>query len=263
VGCTSAWRSPSPLTSETEILLMDEVLAVGDSAFQKKCLGKMGDVATHGRTVLFVSHNLVAVQNLCSRALWLKDGALAQQGPTAEIVRSYLSGAGQSQSERAWPERGTEPGNDVVRIRRLAVRPAEPTDDLITMATPVTIEAEYWNQIEGAQLHLCWHFLTDHQVVAFSSASIDNGQVPALGPLPEGLVRTVCRVPAHLLNEGTYRLTLLILRNGSKIAYRMDEALTFDVGDVEVRSGAWYGKEPGVVRPQLHWQTQFLGNPAP
>jgi hypothetical protein len=66
-------------------------------------------------------------------------------------------------------------------------------------------------------------------------------------------------VPAHLLNEGTYRLTLLILRNGSKIAYRMDEALTFDVGDVEVRSGAWYGKEPGVVRPQLHWQTQFLG----
>jgi lipopolysaccharide transport system ATP-binding protein len=248
---------------ETEILLMDEVLAVGDAAFQKKCLGKMGDVATQGRTVLFVSHNLVAVQNLCARSIWIRDGQVAENGPTKNVVGSYLATASQAAMERIWSDPATAPGNDKVRLHRVAARPAAgSSSDLITMETPLSVEIEFWNLTDGERLHAGLRFFTDEQVVAFSTAANDRDPEAGSRALPAGLVRSVCHVPAGLLNEAPYRLSVLIFRNSNRVIYRMDEALVLDVLDMGMRPGARYGREPGVVRPFLHWTTELAGHPA-
>jgi lipopolysaccharide transport system ATP-binding protein len=97
---------------EPEVLLVDEVLAVGDLAFQKKCLGKMGDVAKRGRTVLFVSHNMIAVQNMCQRVIWLQNGRLMEDGPTSDVLGKYLSASFSSQTSDS-------PGCAQTRLKKL------------------------------------------------------------------------------------------------------------------------------------------------
>src|SRR5437899_11537720 len=106
---------------ETEILLVDEVLAVGDANFQKKCLGKMGEVAQEGRTVLFVSHNMTAVNQLCPRAIMLCDGEIARMGNTPEVVAEYLKVGSKSGGERLWNDRQKAPGSDRIRLHAVRV----------------------------------------------------------------------------------------------------------------------------------------------
>lgn len=244
---------------EPEILLVDEVLAVGDSSFQKKCLGKMGDVATQGRTVLFVSHNMVAIQNLCSRVIWLNGGKVMEAGQTDQVVSKYLSTSFSPKTEQVWNDLETAPGNDKVRLHRVCVRPegGQPPNP-INMETPIEIEIEYWNLVPNAQLHVCFHLYTEHQIVAFSSASNEMASSINDTPLSIGLYKYACHVPASLLNSGVHRLLLLILRNTSKILFKYEDALIFEVLDVGVRPGTWYGKEPGAVRPRLDWTMKKL-----
>jgi lipopolysaccharide transport system ATP-binding protein len=245
---------------EPEVLLVDEVLAVGDVAFQKKCLGKMGEVAEQGRTVLFVSHNMVAVQNLCSRAMWLEGGRLMHDGPAADVIGKYLSVSYSSQTERTWPDQATAPGNEKVRLRRVCIRPEHgSTDDPIGTSTPVRVELEYWNLVPDARLHACLHVLNEQQIVAFTTGSNETDPATMDKALPEGLLRSVCHIPGHLFNAGLHRINALILVNGLKIVLRHDNALTFDVVELEERPGAWYGKEPGVVHPRLRWTTVPVG----
>lgn len=244
---------------EPEILLVDEVLAVGDAAFQKKCLGKMGDVASQGRTVMFVSHNMVAVQNLCERAIWLHNGRLVHEGDTSEVISRYLSMSHEVNTEQVWHDKESAPGDDIVRLHRVRIRPegGQPTDT-ITMTTPLVVEVEYWNLSPGEKLHVCLQFDTEQQIVAFSTSSNETDPMTQDRPLPGGLFRSVCRVPSNLLNAGLHRVRVLILRNGVKIILRKEDAISFEVVELEERVGAWYGKEPGVVRPKLLWETEYL-----
>lgn len=101
---------------EPEVLVVDEVLAVGDADFQKKCLNKMGSAATSGRTVLFVSHNMSAVQSLCEKALWLDKGHMVMEGPTKAVVASYLSKHAREMKEQKWKDPRLAPGNETVRL---------------------------------------------------------------------------------------------------------------------------------------------------
>jgi len=240
---------------EPEILLVDEVLAVGDVAFQRKCLGAMSDVAKQGRTVLFVSHNMIAVQNLCKRVLWLEKGQLVQDGQAADVIGHYLSASFSPQTEQAWDTPEHAPGNDKVRLRRVSIRPQGADDSLISASVPLDIEIEYWNLVPDARLHVCLHVLNEQQIVAFTTASNETDAVTRDRPLPLGLLRSICRVPGHLLNTGLHRINVLILINGQKILFRHDDALTFDVIETEPRPGAWFGREPGAVRPRLPWHT--------
>ncbi len=246
---------------EPEILLVDEVLAVGDARFQKKCLGKMGDVARGGRTVLFVSHNMVAVQTLCQRALWLDAGRLRAQGAVSEIVSAYLrSGLGEEDaSERVWPDPATAPGNETVRLRRIAVLPeGGKPGEVITMQTSLRIEVEYWNLKPALHLHATLHVYNDQGIVAFTaSAGFDPDPVLHVRP-PAGLLRSVCHIPGSLLNSGFHRVGLLLVRGNMGATYRLDEAVGFEVVDDGERKFAWYGREPGVVQPQLEWETACL-----
>src|SRR5918995_3835431 len=129
---------------EPDILVVDEVLAVGDAEFQSKCLGKMGNVAETGRTVLFVSHNMLAVEDLCDRVIWLKDGRIADEGQPKDIVSNYLQETFSTDTERVWKDPSTAPGTDEVRLHRACVRPADGSPrDSITVHTPFVIEIEY------------------------------------------------------------------------------------------------------------------------
>ncbi len=244
---------------EPEVLLVDEVLAVGDAAFQKKCLGKMENVASEGRTVLFVSHNMIAVQNLCQRVIWLDNGQLRAQGATPDVLGKYLSVTFAAVTEQVWDNLDDAPGNEKVRLHRVAIRPAGGlATDTISMSMPLLVEVDYWNLLPDARLHACLHVYNEQQIVAFTTSSNETDLMTRDNPLPAGLLRSVCQIPAHFLNSGTHRIMLLILENGLKIIFRLEEALQFEVLELEERPGAWFGKEPGVVRPRLDWTTRLL-----
>ena len=245
---------------EPEILLVDEVLSVGDAAFQKKCLGKMGDVATEGRTVLFVSHNMVAVQSLCGRGICLNDGKIVGEGQANQVVSNYLKRSfSTSMTEQMWDDIATAPGNDMVRLRRVCARPVNGSpSNQITMQTPLVIEVEYRNLVPDACLNTTLHLYTEQGVIAFSTGNIVDSTWRNR-PFPVGLFRSICHIPGNLLNSGMHRVLVLVVKDLSSIIYRHEDAVSFEVVDVAERQElGWYGKEPGVVQPMLEWTTEYL-----
>ena len=125
------------------------------------------------------------------------------------------------------------------------------------MQTPISVEVEFWNQVSGAQLHVTLHLYTEQQIVAFTTGSLQERDWRDR-PLPTGLFRRVCHIPGNLLYSGLHRVLLLVVEDGSRVIFRHDDALVFEVLDLSERHGAWYGKEPGVVQPILEWTTEFL-----
>ena len=242
---------------ETDILVVDEVLAVGDAEFQRKCMGKMGDAASGGRTVLFVSHNMTAVESLCRRAIWLENGRVLADGPTSEVVGRYLATSFSQLSERCWPELESSPGNDAVRIRRASVRPESGTPaDAIDVRTPVAIEFEYWNLRAGALLNLSLHIYNAQGVMIFNALPYLERTWQGR-PFPRGLYRDTCHVPGDLLNDGTYRVELMIV-DSNRVIYKQDEILVFEVREDAASREGWFGAWEGAVRPQLPWTTVQL-----
>ena len=233
---------------EPEVLFIDEVLAVGDAGFQRKCLGKMGEISRQGRTVLFVSHNMTAIQSLCTRAVWLKGGQVEEIGDTRSVVGRYLQTAAMSASEVCWDSPKDAPGDDKVRLRRVAVVPGrEDTSAPITVETAFDIEVEYWNLAHGATLNACIELYNIEEVCVFISFS-----TPAV--YPAGVLKAACQVPANLLNNSLYRVRVVIVKDVAERLVTHDSVM-FEVHDVE-RSVAYYGRWGGAVRPTLPWRTE-------
>jgi len=246
---------------EPEILLIDEVLAVGDASFQQKCLTKMDEVARRGRTILFVSHNLIAMESLCDRVLWMRDGRLVGDGPAQRIIGDYLRTLSIAIPERAWPERESAPGNEFVRMRGARVRPAHGiAGQDIDVKTPLVLEFEYWSERPGARLVPSVHVFNDQGIVVFNVGPVETSAWLAR---TEGtlLIRDMCHIPADLLNDGVYRVSFCLCK-GHELVYIHDDLLVFDVRDTTIGRDAWYGKWAGAVRPVLQWQTETLENPA-
>jgi lipopolysaccharide transport system ATP-binding protein len=243
---------------EPEILLVDEVLAVGDAAFQKKCLGKLGDAASEGRTVLFISHNMTAIQSMCKRVLWMSKGEIVEEADAGRVVSDYLKRGAALSTERVWNEMDSAPGNAKVRLRRTCVRPSggSPLDD-INIRTPLTFEFEFWNLEPGTRLSLSLHLYNEQGGVVFASVPLREA-VWHGRPFPAGLFRSICRVPGDLLNDGVHRALLLVVRDESEVVFSFEDALIFDVLDSAERRGEWHGKWPGAVRPDLEWETRRL-----
>ena len=238
---------------EPEILIVDEVLAVGDAMFQKKCLGKMGDVAKEGRTVLFVSHNLLAVENLCGNVIWLQDGAIAEQGSPGPVISAYLQHSFQTSTERVWPMSPAAEA-EAVRLHRVCVYPSggNPADPL-TVHTPLSLEFEYWNLDPASHVFVSFCLYNEHNILLFDIC-------PALEPYwqrkpsPTGRLRSVCHIPGDFLNDGLHRVALTVWRNNASVIEE-PEALVFNVEDsLEERYG-WYGEWQGAIRPALEWET--------
>ena len=244
---------------EPEILLVDEVLAVGDAEFQAKCLGKMGAVASEGRTVLFVSHNMAAVQALCKRTIWLEDGQIREEGASGNVVKNYLGAASSSVGmERVWNDPETAVGNERVRIHKAKVRTVSgsPTD-AITIQTPFVLEFEYWNLVPDTRLNLSLHVYNEQGITVFNSFPVHEA-VWHGRPFPKGLFRSVCYIPGNLLNNGVHRVLLLVVKDQGTVIFSLNDALVFNVLEVG-RRGDWHGKWEGAVRPELEWETEYLG----
>jgi len=240
---------------QPEILIVDEVLAVGDAAFQKKCLGKMSEVSQNGRTVIFVSHNMAAVQNLCSRVLWMAAGRVVEDGEPARVIGNYLKTTLTTMSQQLWTDPASAPGNDRVRVRRAAIVPAVAEfEDHFTVRTRLRVEFEYWNLVAGSPLEIAVIIRTEEGYPIFSTSS---GRWTEQS-LPAGLYRSSFEIPGDLLNDGVHRLELNIRRNERQLVYRLDDVLVFDVLDsTEERNGS-FGKSIGAVRPPLAWQNLLL-----
>ena len=246
---------------EPEILLVDEVLAVGDTAFQKKCLGKMGDVAEAGRTVLFVSHNMVALQRLCPRAIWLLDGKLKEDGQSNDVISNYLTTYASTLMVQEWPDMDGAPGNEVFRLRRACVRPVNGTPvDQITVRTPFVIEFDYWNLVPDSNVYLSILLINEHGIVTFGSAPVD--EMLWGSPFPKGLFRSVCHIPGDLLNSGIHRVVLRVVRGNRYVIYKKDDILSFDIHDSPDSKVLYYGMRAGSVRPVLNWTTELLDGKA-
>jgi lipopolysaccharide transport system ATP-binding protein len=235
---------------ETEILFVDEVLAVGDAAFQKKCLGKMGDVARRGRTIIFVSHNMTALKKLCSRAIWLDEGRVLKNGDTIDIVGQYLQKNVEHNLESVWDEPKRAPGDDRLRLRSVRVIPQTEADAPITVHTPLRIEFAYWNYVPDAVLSVSILLNSMDEVCVFN---IGSGHAPR----PAGLIRHTVEVPGDFLNAGSYYINVMIVKDGSAGILLQNNAVAFEVLEGEI-AGNWYGRRPGVVRPKFKWVTDAI-----
>ena len=242
---------------EPEILIVDEVLAVGDAQFQRKCLGKMGEVARHARTVLFVSHNMAAVENLCNRVIWIDEGMVRMAGEAGPVVEEYLRASAQDLVERRWDSPEKAPGNDKLRLRSAMVRPAtQSTPGPMDVMTPVAIDIEFDNLAPDSHLSLTIQVQNDHGVTIFSSNSA-SGQITDR-PLPGGPHRFTCRIPGHLLNYGLYRVALLGIQNQHVMVFRADDFLCFDIKEAPALHGEWFNCA-GVIRPHMEWTVSPAG----
>lgn len=240
---------------EPEILIIDEVLTVGDAEFQKKCLGKMQTVASRGRTVLFVSHNLGAVRNLCTRACLLEHGTLAMIGTTGEVVDHYLRGQGQQHS---WIKRfrSTETidfdGISVLRPISFAACLVDGRD-VGVFGTDQGIELRFlfipMSFISGTRIGVMVRNI-DGIPIFGSNAIIDE----KLANSSTQQVQVSCVIPSHLLNRGTYVVDLGVdCLSRQPDQYLDPESLRFDVADVEGH-GVASESLPGVIRPKLAWR---------
>jgi lipopolysaccharide transport system ATP-binding protein len=243
---------------EPEIVVVDEVLAVGDVAFQQKCLGKMSDVASEGRTVLFVSHSMGAIESLCERVLWLEQGRLMGDGPSRDVISQYLGSVAHLKTSQTWDEALEAPGNEWVRLRSASVYPegGNPSD-AITVHTPIVIDFQYDNLRPETYLNLSLHLYSAEGVLVLNAVPVNEPNWYGR-PYPEGRFRDRCHMPGNLLNAGRYRVELLVVRDKSVVEYRDSAVLEFDVHDVVDTTGSFEGDWVGVVRPPLEWRTELL-----
>jgi homopolymeric O-antigen transport system ATP-binding protein len=242
---------------EPEVLVVDEVLAVGDAAFQKKCLGKMGDVAKGGRTVIFVSHNLAAVRALCDRALLLEHGREVTCGPAAAVINQYLERGATASGEKVWPVLEDAPGDHKSRL--CGVRILDPAGKPVVQVDidqPLEIEIDYAVLVEGTVLNVSISLITQEGVYVLASASLTDPHF-SQRPHPVGRFRSRCIVPGGLLNEGRYNVTALLVEEG-RIVTQADEVVSVDMTDLGARRGNFFGPWGGVVRPELQWTTERI-----
>ena len=243
---------------EPEILIIDEVLAVGDVAFQKKCLGRVGDVAKGGSTVIIVSHNMLSIQGLCSAAIWLHTGRVIEKGSPAQVISKYLHASFSSLTRQTWNTLSTAPGNDQVRLAYTCVRPIDGAHtDPISVSQSFIIEFAIHNLMPNVYLNVNLQLYNENEVLVFETAPIhDTGWLGR--SFPKGLFRFQCIVPGNLLNAGVHRAVLFITKNQDVILHEEQDILMFEITDSIEHRGGWYGSWEGVIRPILDWNTDLI-----
>jgi lipopolysaccharide transport system ATP-binding protein len=242
---------------EPEILIVDEVLAVGDAEFQKKCLGKMGEVSKSGRTVLFVSHNMAAVKVLCRRAILLNSGVIAASGNVADVIDHYSLSIGPQASAQEWSDLAAAPGNENIRLSYVRVVPPE-NEAAITIDTGALIEIGFDNRRENITLDCTVYLNNRDAVLIFESGHLISSNCDSRC----GSYHLTARIPGHLLNAGRYSLDVQFGKDQRYVLYRMDGAVSFEVENTATGRGLNMGIAPGVIRPLLSWQQSHTEEPS-
>jgi lipopolysaccharide transport system ATP-binding protein len=243
---------------EPEILVVDEVLAVGDAEFQRKCLGKMSDVAQEGRTVLFVSHNMSAILRLTQETIVLDHGMVAMRAPTPEAVDAYLNMGLTKQGERVWTE------------EEFAVAPFEPIAlrirnhqglvvDTVNASEGFSIELEYNLSDPISGLRVGFYLMTTRGEFVFTTFDTDDpGLFETYTSRATGRYISRCQIPPNLMNEGRFALGVNASSYRIKRYFQDDKALTFTVDATGAPGMQWPEGRLGPVRPKLDWKIETI-----
>lgn len=230
---------------EPEILLIDEVLAVGDAEFQKKCLGKMDEVSRSGRTILLVSHNLAAVRSLCTRGILLQSATVAQDGPAGSVIATYLSQ--NSSTAQVWE--GKHQPNGILQIERISVESNGYLYDLSTK-DPVRIRIEF--EASQPAENLCfevWCYYEDGSLAFCSYTQLTNVEA--------GKGQACCTIAGDLLNSGRYTCAIGLSQNYVYAVTHIPDAVAFDVHKY-LYPGDYDGKDVGALHPRLKWEVMII-----
>jgi lipopolysaccharide transport system ATP-binding protein len=248
---------------EPEILIIDEVLAVGDAEFQKKAIGKMQDVSrSEGRTVLFVSHNMAAVSNLCEKSLILQNGSILDIGGTKNIIEQYITLGNKKLGEVLkdnikYRQKCTKAHFNAIRLISKGK-----VSDSFGIGEEIQIELEYIVNIDGSIIYPSIHLLDNFGICIFATANFNSANsakdIFFNKPLQTGLYKTSCSIPANFLNDKSYKVSAYLVPEVAAEMAMAEEVLTFDILDTgEMRkefSGGWIGQ----IRPKMKWKTEFL-----
>ncbi len=246
---------------EPEILLIDEVLAVGDAEFQQRCLGRMEDMSNSGRTIVFVSHQMQAVAQLCDRAILLEKGGVVLDGPSGDVVARYLQSIGGLSSTRFWPDLDAAPGDELVRLRSVRVVDADGSaTDAADVRDSVGIEIAYTVlRTDGSAIFPKIKLYDARRNVIFNALDTSTRW---LEPAPPGEYATTAWIPGNLLNEGLITVDVGVCSIGTLKLHPhagASDAVSFhvqDPGEGDTAKGRFTGQLHGVVRPLLEWTTR-------
>ncbi len=232
---------------EPEILIVDEVLAVGDAEFQKKCLGKMKDVSINqGRTVLFVSHNMAAIKTLCNSALLIENGKVKFAGNTASAVSFHLKGNSLTQNKR---EFDSEFENSYFLLHEISINGLYRSPDFaLTEDQIIEFHANFTIKTDPGNLHFTYVLGDEEGEPLFTFSHISTGQ-----KIKSGLNHLICTFPKGFLNVGTYYLSVYLIEDAKNAVFVEKDILSFDIQFAERNIGGWMGREPGFIKPIFKW----------
>lgn len=253
---------------EPEVLFVDEVLAVGDYKFQKKCLEKMGKVSHEGRTILFVSHNMASVARLCNRSILLEKGKLVAEGLTSDVIEKYIGLREEVGAEVNWKNLNEAPGDSTVKVKSVRIFSDQNTLSYrLDTNKDFFVEMTYWNFIEGSKLLPCIRLVNNEGIIILTANNLPSVCLKTDSwydrPSPKGLFRSVCKIPANLLKEGYYFVNIVIgnlagLLDSYSHVYE-DQVLSFEVIDKDGMHKEHHSTLIGVIQPKLDWETEYQG----
>ncbi|MGA9752031.1 MAG: ABC transporter ATP-binding protein [Acidobacteriota bacterium] len=247
----------------TEILVVDEVLAVGDARFQERCLSKMEEVGKGGRTVLFVSHNMGSILRLTPRTILLSEGRILEDGPSTRITQHYLGSEHLCPASRRWESVERAPGNEVARLLSVAVKNgASQVVDAVEVTEPTIIEVEYALLEAQPKVTAILHLYNESGICLLASNDWNDKQWWNT-VRKRGIVRAVCVIPANFLAEGRFFVLAALGSYNPNIVHALErDVVSFQAMDHSSGDGArgeFSGADwPGLVRPFLRWQAGFL-----
>lgn len=243
---------------EPEILIVDEVLAVGDAEFQKKAIGKMQDVSSSdGRTVLFVSHNMAAVRSLCKKGIILTNGQMQYSGEIEECVAFYLKGGNSLSNHKCW-EYNPEIKNLDFELLELGIKAKYKNyADIMRMDEPIEFIAKLRKKNPNKRIDLTLHIKDDqgNKIFSTGSGSINNNYDNSCGNYITSLV-----FPSNFFNWGNLYIDLYIVEDSKKAILVINDIIAFTISNKEIELGQWMGREPGAIKPSFIWKQRKLSN---
>ncbi|MGE9294488.1 MAG: ABC transporter ATP-binding protein, partial [Puniceicoccales bacterium] len=247
---------------EPDVLIVDEVLAVGDAAYQKKCIDKMRDVAAQGRTVLFVSHQLSTLANLCERAILLHDGQLQADGPSREVIGQYLNSGSERTHQQVWDSVESAPGDDTARLHSVTVfSDGLPTEN-VESDHEIVVEIQYWCLRDGARINPAFILLDKIGTPIFSSPNLPSARLGeddwGYKPHPKGLYRACITIPADFLSDGLYRGHVALQTDASELNAWQENVVTLMVHDTGSMRGEYHNYWMGLIRTRFAWETDKI-----
>ena len=235
---------------EPEILIVDEVLAVGDAQFQKKCVGKMGQASESGRTVLFVSHNMPMISRLCGKALLLEAGEKRLEGTPQDVVAGYTQGGGASTGEVLWDASEPKANNGRLRLARARVLCEGRVTGDVDMDKSTLVQYDFEVLQPGLNVCTSIHLFDKHGTWVLCGGTLSKVLKP-------GLYQHTCHFPADFLNDGRYTVSIILITDITRLDVHIRDALSFFVHEAKGRE-EYLGPVGGCVRPHLEWDERAL-----